>query len=514
MAKVKMSWRAWHKWLGLLFSIFILMFCFSGIILNHRHFFSNCEVSRWWLPKAYHIENWNQSVVRGTMPYKSGLLVYGQTGIWKSDANFSKWEDFNEGLASGIDNRKITNVVRTGDGKLWCSALYEAYCYDEALQKWQSVELPENEERISDIALRGQDTVVVVTRSSLYEAVAPKYKFTLRTLNTPVGYKNEVSLFKTVWMLHSGELFGTVGRLVIDFVALVLIVLCLTGLLFFAMPYRMRKVKTAEMRRKMSGWMKWNLKWHNRLGAGLIILTLVLSVTGMCLRPPLMVPLAMTKTAPLPYSALDQENVFHDKLRALRWDDNLNEWLLSASDGFYRLGSDLLHAQPIQLAKNATPQVSPMGVNVFIRNPQAGCEAEWLVGSFSGLYRWNPQTGSLIDWFTGKISERSYGRPLGAHSVTGWSSDLTCTPNATPVVFEYSTSPSSALPQMPQVLQEQPMSLWNFALELHVGRCYEPFLGSIFSELFVFLSGLLLSLTLISGYVLYRRSYKKKSKQK
>ncbi|MCQ2218475.1 MAG: PepSY domain-containing protein [Paludibacteraceae bacterium] len=514
MANLKMSWRAWHKWVGLFFSIFILMFCFSGIVLNHRRFFSSCEVSRWWLPNAYHIENWNQNVVRATLPYESGLLVYGQAGIWKSNSDFCEWEDFNEGIALGIDNRKITNVVQSGDGKLWCSALYEAYCYDNLEERWLPLELPNNEERISDIALRGKDTIVVLTRSALYEAVAPEYKFELHLLKTPKAYENKVSLFKTIWMLHSGELFGCVGRLVVDMVAVALIVLCLTGIVFFVLPYRMRKMKLAEEKRKLASWMKWNLTLHNRLGAGLIILTLILSVTGMCLRPPLMVPLAMTKTAPMPYSALDHENVFHDKLRAIRWDENMNEWLISTSDGFYHLDEDLLNAEPEAFAPNEAPHVSPMGVNVFTRNPQQGCESEWLVGSFSGLYRWNPQTGNLLDWFTGKPVERSYGRTVGFHAVTGWSHDLTCTSNEKPVVFEYSAAPSESLPPMPEVLQKQPMSLWNFALELHVGRCYEPFLGSVFSVLFIFLSGLLLTLTLISGYIIYRRTHKKIIKTK
>jgi hypothetical protein len=67
------------------------------------------------------------------------------------------------------------------------------------------------------------------------------------------------------------------------------------------------------------------------------------------------------------------------------------------------------------------------------------------------------------------------------------------------------SSPSAKMPSMPDRLKNQPMSLWNFALELHVGRCYDPFLGSVFSVLFVFVSGLLLSLILISGYIIYRR---------
>ena len=33
---MKNFWKKYHKWVGLFFSFFILMFCFSGIVLNHR----------------------------------------------------------------------------------------------------------------------------------------------------------------------------------------------------------------------------------------------------------------------------------------------------------------------------------------------------------------------------------------------------------------------------------------------------------------------------------------------
>ena len=51
----------------------------------------------------------------------------------------------------------------------------------------------------------------------------------------------------------------------------------------------------------------------------------------------------------------------------------------------------------------------------------------------------------------------------------------------------------------PEVLSAIPMSLWNVALELHVGRCYSPLLGPL-SDLFVFLSGLLITLVLLWLY--------------
>ncbi|MBP5703521.1 MAG: PepSY domain-containing protein [Paludibacteraceae bacterium] len=496
--KCVISWRAWHKWVGMFFVPFILIFCVSGIILNHRQLFSSYGLSRWWMPTEYHIENWNQGSVKGTLKVDDGLIAYGQMGVWKTDPNFECWKDFNNGITPGIDNHKISNVVRTSEGILWCAGLYDAYRYNKNSSKWETLLLPNNEERISDITLRG-DTVVVLSRSTIYEAVAPEYSFVECPIKKTEGFDNKVTLFKTVWMLHSGELFGICGKLIVDAMGIVLIILCITGLVFFVLSYTIKYKKRDGIDVKQQvGWMKWNLRWHNRLGAGCIILTVLLAVTGMCLRPPLMIPLALTKISPLPGSTLSDDNVFHDKLRGIRWDANMHSWLLSTSEGFFSISDDLHNSVAVKITQ--APPVSPMGINVFCRNPKV--ESEWLVGSFSGLFSWNPITASVVDYFTGASAVVSHGRPVAAHTVTGWTKDLS---TDDPVIFEYSAAPSHVLPEMPKVLKEQPMSLWNFALELHVGRCYEPFMGSVVSALFVFVSGLLLTLILISGYIIYRR---------
>ncbi len=510
--RLNLSWRAWHRWVGLIFSIFIILFCISGIIMNHRQLFSGCEVSRWWLPKSYHIGHWNQSVVKGTMVHDSCVVMWGQVGLWLTDSTFSHWTDFNEGITEGIDNRKITDVVKTSDGTLFCSGLYDAYRFDKENRRWNAVFLPNNEERVSDVALRGGDTVVVISRSALYEAVAPEYTFVERPISMPEGYRNQTTLFKTFWMLHSGDLFGLCGRLVVDVVGVVLILLCVSGIAFFVLRYTIRRADSKTSKIQQAGWMKFQLKWHKRLGAWMIVLSLILSVTGMCLRPPFMIPLVMTHHKPLPGSTMDSDNVFHDKLRAIRWDEQLQQWLLSTSEGFYTFGGDLSNIKPVAIPSNSAPEVSPMGMNVFCKQGDS-----WLVGSFSGLFEWNPVSGEVFDWYTQEPCKKTSGRPIGGHAVTGYTCDLSNT-GGQPVIFEYSAPPTVGgkepfIVQMPEVLKQQPMSLWNFALELHVGRCYEPFLGSSLSVLFVFLSGLLLTLILVSGYIVYRRSKKKLTKQ-
>lgn len=550
MARLKynFTWKKYHRWLGLVLSVFMLVFCVSGIILNHREVFSGCEVSRKWLPASYHIKNFNNGVVKGTVVKKSAahslssencdsVLVYGCAGVFLTDSRLSTWQDFNAGLPESIDERNVRHVVKAKDGSLWCAALRDVYRYDENSHRWKKVELPGNEERIMDVALaKDSMTVVALTRSRVFTIVpfvqygeivkigkssSETYRVESKIIPTPKKYEPKTTLFKLVWHLHSGEFFGLPGKLVVDAIALVLIVLSITGILLFILPYGIRRAKKLAAKARMKRLGKqfaWNMKWHNKIGYVTIVLTLWIAITGMCLRPPLMVPLVLSK---LPQAVGVDGNVWQDKLRAIRWDAVQGDWLVSTSEGFLRVDEDFSQA-PKMLPDDECPKLSPMGVTVWESDGKGG----WIVGSFRGIYRWNPVNHSLnqiLDYFTGKPSEETSMIPISDNLVCGYSEDFL---GGKPLVFDFAKGVEDAKGQAVALCNDEPkksrneesmsdlicetapMSLWNVALELHVGRCYSPFLGPL-SDLFVFLSGLLITLVLLSGYIISHRRRKK-----
>ena len=550
MARLKynFTWKKYHRWLGLVLSVFMLVFCVSGIILNHREVFSGCEVSRKWLPASYYIKNFNNGVVKGTVMKKSAahslssencdsVLVYGCAGVFLTDSRLSTWQDFNAGLPESIDERNVRHVVKAKDGSLWCAALRDVYRYDENSHRWKKVELPGNEERIMDVALaKDSMTVVALTRSRVFTIVpfvqygeivkigkssSETYRVESKIIPAPKKYEPKTTLFKLVWHLHSGEFFGLPGKLVVDAIALVLIVLSITGILLFILPYGIRRAKKLAAKARMKRLGKqfaWNMKWHNKIGYVTIVLTLWIAITGMCLRPPLMVPLVLSK---LPQAVGEDGNVWQDKLRAIRWDAVQGDWLVSTSEGFLRVDEDFSQA-PKMLPDDECPKLSPMGVTVWESDGKGG----WIVGSFRGIYRWNPVNHSLnqiLDYFTGKPSEETSMIPISDNLVCGYSEDFL---GGKPLVFDFAKGVEDAKGQAVALCNDEPktsrneesmsdlicetapMSLWNVALELHVGRCYSPFLGPL-SDLFVFLSGLLITLVLLSGYIISHRRRKK-----
>ena len=550
MARLKynFTWKKYHRWLGLVLSVFMLVFCVSGIILNHREVFSGCEVSRKWLPASYYIKNFNNGVVKGTVVKKSAahslssencdsVLAYGCAGVFLTDSRLSTWQDFNAGLPESIDERNVRHVVKAKDGSLWCAALRDVYRYDENSHRWKKVELPGNEERIMDVALaKDSMTVVALTRSRVFTIVpfvqygeivkigkssSETYRVESKIIPAPKKYEPKTTLFKLVWHLHSGEFFGLPGKLVVDAIALVLIVLSITGILLFILPYGIRRAKKLAAKARMKRLGKqfaWNMKWHNKIGYVTIVLTLWIAITGMCLRPPLMVPLVLSK---LPQAVGEDGNVWQDKLRAIRWDAVQGDWLVSTSEGFLRVDEDFSQA-PKMLPDDECPKSSPMGVTVFESDGKGG----WIVGSFRGIYRWNPVNHSLnqiLDYFTGKPSEETSMIPISDNLVCGYSEDFL---GGKPLVFDFAKGVEDAKGQAVALCNDEPktsrneesmsdlicetapMSLWNVALELHVGRCYSPFLGPL-SDLFVFLSGLLITLVFLSGYIISHRRRKK-----
>lgn len=465
-------------------AFFMLMFCLSGVLLNHRSLISHADVSRKYLPSRYEFKNWNGGLLRGTLPIDSlQLLLYGNGGIWLTNSKASYFKDFNEGLPSGADFRQIRNVIKISakqsspndsvdpyepDNIIFALSPFALYRYG-LHGAWHEVRMPlAEDEKLTDVACHG-DTLVVLSREFVYTSLPPYTSFSRLQLQAPSGYDAHVSLFRTIWLLHSGELFGTPGKLFVDCIALALVMLCLTGLVFWLRP-------------KHKLLLKHSLLLHDRLGRYTIVLTLLIALTGWCLRPPVMIALVMGKTPALPGTTLHSPNPWHDKLRMLSYDEACHDWLLSTSEGFYSMSLDGGVVRKISSA----PPVSVMGLNVL----QKDKSGKWLCGSFSGLFVWDRRHATSIDYFTHKPAPKTSGPPFGKKAIAGMSQDF-----QVPVVAEYYEGTSFA-PQ-PATMNHLPMSLWNVALEVHSGRL---FIGSIATYVFIFVMGLLALWCLWSGY--------------
>lgn len=523
-----------HRWFGLIVAFFILMFSISGIILNHRIFFSHIDLSRAYLPSKYQFSNWNGGLLRGTIEYSpKKVLVYGNAGVFlKLGDDFI---EFNNGFPKGVDCRNVRRIVRTQDSTYFALTpfgLYKLlytyrdnqssfvenldYIIENLDYRWEKQiikeQLKPNLKRnwLTDILVK-DDSLIVSSRSNIYVSTPPYTSFTKVQLKPHSDYDGKVSLFKTVWLLHSGEMFGLLGRLIVDSVAIIFIILSITGVLYWFLPKTIKKsrkkaksisskqnqsmqIKTKSLKSMQikSKLLKVSFSWHRNIGRLTIFFLLFIVTTGWFLRPPMILALIYGRLPAIPMSELDSKNPWNDKIRLFRYDEFKKDWLLSTSEGIYSIAN--LDSTPKTIEKQ--PPVSVMGLNVF----EQFSSGEWICGSFSGIYSWNRNTDQAFDFITGKSVEEIPNTPFGKTPISGFSNDFSLG-DSLQVIVDYNEG--TAYPKMPKEFSSLPISLWNLGLEVHTGRIY-TFLGRV-QMLYIFFIGISILYCLITGYKILRK---------
>ena len=322
--KLLSKMKKMHRWFGLFLCLFLIGFCVSGIILNHHEIFSSINVSRSLMPSSYKYKNWNQGLMRGTLAKGDSIIIYGENGFFLTDKLGTKVKDFNKGMPSGVELRNIKAVTRTRSGEIWAVGNFQLFHLEN--NTWQTVDLDGLDTRLVDVTSHG-DSVVVASRNHLWLSPNVGKQFRQIQLRASTDHDGKVSLLRTVWLIHSGALFGTIGKLVGDAVAIVLIILCISGVWFFIA----RKTRAGKSQLKTLYWV------HRRIGRITIVLTLFVTITGWFLRPPAMVAIVKGRVPALPFTVQDSKNPWNDQLRAVRYDSAEKDWLIYTSKGFYAL---------------------------------------------------------------------------------------------------------------------------------------------------------------------------------
>lgn len=504
--KLARVYKKLHKLPGLIISFLLLYYSVTGIFMNHREFFSSIDVSRSHLPKEFRYQNWNNSALKSNLILNAdSILVYGNIGVWLTNSAFSNYRTFNNGFPKGSDNRKVFDLHQSSDGNLYGATQFGLFSFDKVSSQWRKFNLDVDIKRF--VAIESiEDTLYVLNRSYLFKGKSEGINthFQKIELKQPLDYNNKVSLFETMWQIHSGEIFGISGKLFVDFLGIITLFLSLTGIIYFFFPgWIKRRKKKAKSVASIVKTNRWSLKWHNKTGAWLFVCLIVLFFTGMFLRPPLLIAIAYSKVSPIKYSHLDQPNPWYDKLRDLRYDKNRNEFLLATSEGIYHMDKDELAPKLFQIQ----PPVSVMGINVL----EPFKDGAYIVGSFSGLFLWHPAHPEIYNLAKGELYVgNNTGRPIGDFKVTGLINDL----KGIQYMIDYDKGAiplyhDRVYPEMPtNVLEESKMSLWNFSLEIHTGRFFRFLLGD-FYILLVPLSGLVSVMVVLSGYLLWRKKFRK-----
>ncbi len=501
--------KKWHKWPGVVLAVILLYMSISGILMNHRNTIAGWEISRNALPVDYHYKNWNLAALKGIETLSpDSLLLFGNIGIWLTDSTYSQFEPYHHGIPEGIDNRKIFDVHKTAAGHLYAASLFGLYVFDTNMQQWEEIPIgkPSRFVALESVC----DTIYAMNRSAIFCGLDEGMNTQLlkTEIPAPKGYKNQVSLFETLWQIHSGEIFGLPGKLFVDFLGIVCLILSVTGIFYLLIPGWLKRRKSRKRNvALLASTNRWALKWHNKAGTWLFVFLLILFASGMFLRPPLLIAIANSQIKPIPFSHLDQPNPWHDDLRDLLYDSRRKGFILATSKGLFF--SKDLQSSPVRFTNQ--PPVSVMGITVL--KPYKG--GAFLIGSFSGLFLWHPAHSEILDFAEGELYRAPKGgRPVGKNTITGAFTGLNG--KWFSVDYEKGVQPlhhKKRFPSMPNnVVQASPMSFWNFSLEVHTGRIFGALIGD-FYMLLVPLTGLLALVVTISGYLLWRKRKNKRKKR-
>lgn len=496
-AKLLKSLIKWHKWPSLFFALLFILYALSGIVLNHKKIFGDLKVSRSYMPSTYKLENWNSNSVSGFTHRRDGsYLICGTAGLVAADSLFARFEPLDRW------GKKQISAIHENEKSLYGGTTEgELLRFDTLRQDWSVITA--GYDVIHNI-ISCRDTLYFSTPSALYFMPEddPFKIYPIELPQEPEGYTGETGFFFLFWKIHSGEIFGLAGRIFVDLMGVVLIVLTVTGIAWFIRPFHIRRrTRRGREIRKVQATYGKHLFWHNKLGVWLLLPLVVIAFTGMFLRPPLLIAIARKKINEKAINPEVRHNIWAGKINKLAYHPERDEFLLGSSIGIYtskQLSKGVL-SRPLK-----QPVVSIMGLNVL--EPY---RTGYLVGSFSGLFRWDPQSGELINHVTDQVYVPVPMRGVGSEMAVNY---LNLQGNEYYFDYRKGVVPirtSEAFPEMPPVLRNAPMSLVHVALEVHTMRIFQPIFGR-YATFLIPLSGLFLIVILITGFWTWRIAFRRK----
>ena len=491
-----------HKYIGLALILFLMWMSISGVLMNHPDLISGIAVPRWLVPSQYHPHNWNRGgIITAVFPEAQPGLAYlgGKMGVYKSIDGKVLDKPLDDGFPNSPFYRKTNYLfLMEKDGATHLLAATDGglYICDIADEKWRQIPLGSKDEAVKKI-LPVKNKLLVFTESNAYASLynMDKLKFEKVTLTRPQT-ERRVSLVKLFFDLHDGKVWGLPGKLLFDAVGLILFFLSFSAFYAWYYPKKLKR-RRKNHKKKPAKWQgrffRFIHKYHLKLGIWTAAVLLIMSATGLFMRPPLLAVLMGDIPAKYYPGALD-ENLWQDKINNALYDHIEDKIIVEAADGLWRGAADLNEEfRPIDLPV----PLFVMGATVFEAYGNGG----YLIGSFSGIFHLERATGKAIDMFTNKETvKRSAVRPA-EKMISGYFK--------TPAGREFVTAHEQGLMtldgkqnsafQMPQSVYENcRMPLWNYLFEIHNGRFFREWIGQWYI-LLVPLGALLTIIITLSG---------------
>ncbi len=515
-----------HKYFGLILILFLIWMSASGIILNHPELISQISVPGKLVPPQYHIKNWDRSALI-TMEFscENPNVAYaaGKQGIWKTENGGHTFRSMQTGLPESRYYRKTNHILLIEERSpiLLAGTDGGLYVYNFNKNRWQAIHFGEEKERVVKI-LKVKERILVFTPSHAYSADFYTEKLDFQKVSLQRNStQNDVTLVRLFFDVHDGSAWGLVGKLLFDFVGLIIIFLGTSAFYIWYFPWKRKRIKKFAQNHFRPSTLKQKFfriffKYHLKFGIWTAAILLIMGGTAFFMRPPVLAVIANGSIPAHWYPGFLPDNPWDEKIHNALYDPKEERIIIEATDGFWQAPADF--SEPFKPMDFPAP-VFVMGATVFQQYGSGG----FLIGSFNGIFHVERSTGRVMDLLTLKeAGEVSSVRPAD-YMVTGYFK--------TPKGEEFiNTHQKGLLPlkgskkqnrfNMPTELEKNyRMSLWNYMFELHNGRFFKDLIGGIYI-LLVPLGSLLFVLITLSGIfdwifvkVLKKRQLKKPATQ-
>ncbi len=482
-----------HKYIGLVLILFLIWMSFSGIFLNHPELIGKISIPRSFVPKHYHIENWNRSSLADmTFSKEDTNTAYaaGKRGVWKtSDGGYTFSKFMSGDFPDPGYYMKTDDLFISEDDNALFASTYGGLFVNSG-DEWRRVNGSEKEKFVK--TLRVDSLTLAFSENAIYELKNVEGEYSLEKLKTKRDEpEKSITLIDLFFELHGGKAWGLPGKLLYDASGILIIFLSVSAFYMWYFPKKKRTNRTKKSKKMF----KVFTKYHLKLSIWFAVIFLLIGGTGLFMRPPMLAILVGGEIPAKYYPGLKHASPWHKKIRNAMYDSQKDMIYVDATDGFWsapaNLSESFVESQP-------PAPIFPMGATVFRRNE----DGNLLIGSFLGLFSVENGTGEIKDAMTGNRAGKIKSIRPGENMVTGYFK--------TPGGEEYLNTHYKGLISlgdrnddkrfaMPaEMSQDFRMPLWNYLFEIHNGRFFQGILGD-FYILLVPLGALLFVTLVLTG---------------
>jgi len=470
-----------HKYSGLLFLIYFAAMGVSGTLLNHPQWIDKLSISSTFIPASHQLDNGRRMAIRDSVVDGDNIYIAGRAGVWHSSDNgqhFSKLErNFPQSSYLQESYCLLLDPARPQGQPAYLLAGTRTglYRYDFKSQGWSQLHLAHEPLTIVDLVATDQHILALSTQHCFRSlATQPTLGFTPIELTfAETAATTHTALHHLLLRLHDGTLFGQIGRTIVDICGGLLLFLSLSGLLIWYLPWSNRRSRKQRIFLKVSWWYRYHLK----VGIYAAFFIALITLSGILIRPPFIATIKHISVANGPLWQAETPRI--DKGFYHLHTDTV---FFATRKGIFSTTAHLDRPFTLDARMSAIP-MSTMGTTVF----KPLNEQHLVIASFRGAYLWN---------FTNQQLEKI---PLPPRTMA---TSAVIEKEQLRYIVDYrrgliATEPNEHW-QLPDAMNDTPISLWLWLFELHNGRLFRQWLG-LYTGWIIPIGGLLLLLNLLSG---------------